>query len=391
MQSLKFVHCADLHLDAPFREHGREGYAETRRRDIREALSRIIERTNAEKADLLLISGDLYEHRTLTKKTLDWLCMKLAEVQAPVVLVPGNHDPYLQNSWYRNAAWPSNVHILSPESPYLVLDKLKAALYGVGFSSYKEGKPDLSKVNPPKEGYFNILMLHGTLDMDFSQEAYKPVSSQELEALGYDYYALGHFHKQRRDYPLKKAFNPGSPEPLGFDEPGIHGAFLVSLSQKDTGIELSVESFRTASRVYHDLELHVSGLKSLEEIRFKLLTLLEKCDPEQDLVRVTLKGRTELGLEPETLISRLFPGWFYLRLMDETLKAHDYEALSKDPSLKGAFVRQMLDKLKSIEEAMAQKPGSEALQRQWEITGRALVYGLEAMESGRIESLEVSE
>jgi DNA repair exonuclease SbcCD nuclease subunit len=136
-------------------------------------------------------------------------------------MIAGNHDPYVADSWYRLWPWPSNVVVLSEDRPGIFLEAQKTFIYGLGFSARKQGKPDLNKVPKPKEGCFNILMLHGTVDMDVGDQDYSPVSSEELADLGYDYYALGHFHT-RKSYPtLKNAFNPGSPEPLGFDEPGI--------------------------------------------------------------------------------------------------------------------------------------------------------------------------
>ncbi len=385
MKTLKLVHCADLHLDAPFKEYGRDMYAETRRKDIRSAFSNILERLKDEKADLLLIAGDLYEHHTLSKRTMDWLHMKLSEVKVPVIIVPGNHDPYLLNSWYRTWEWPTNVSILSLEQPSLILEDLRVNLYGIGFSSFKEDKPDLSKVPPPLEGYFNILMLHGTLDLDFTEHAYKPVTSKELEALGYDYYALGHFHSLREDYSLKKAFNPGSPEPLGFDETGVHGAFLVTLDKAQGQLNIDARYFETAIRTYHDKMIDITGCKTLEEVKMRLLGVLEGLDPGRDITRITLKGQTDLVPDPDTLTALFDEEWLYLKILDDTQKAFDFEALEIDPSLKGAFYREMQQRIYKIDSALEQEPENEALTLEKEKLSLALLYGLEALQNGKIE------
>ena len=94
MKTLKFIHCADIHLDAPFREYGSGSYGDTRRRDIRDAFLNILKRAKKEKVDFLLISGDLYEHGSVVKSTMEWLYMVLSQVEVPVVIIPGNHDPY---------------------------------------------------------------------------------------------------------------------------------------------------------------------------------------------------------------------------------------------------------------------------------------------------------
>jgi DNA repair exonuclease SbcCD nuclease subunit len=332
-----------------------------------------------------LISGDLYEHRYITRKTLDWLNMVLSELKTPVVIIPGNHDPYVLNSWYKAWEWPSNVFILSPEHPRLLLDKEQVNIYGIGFSSFKEEKPDLSNVPPPEQGYFNILMFHGTLDMNFTGQAYNPVTSQELEGLGYDYYALGHFHGTRADYRLKNAVNPGSPEPLGFDEPGVHGAFSITLAEENGEKTFEARRFETAARIYQDKKLDVSGLKTLEEVKFRILALLEGLDPKRDITRITLKGRTDLQIDLDELTGLLSGDWFYLKITDETKKAFDMEDLAKDPSLKGAFAREIQERLLKLEPELEKNPLDEGLLMQKKRLEIALSFGLEALINGKIE------
>ena len=382
---LKFVHCADIHLDAPFREHGPGGYARARRQDIQNAFLKIIREVRDEKADLLLVSGDLYEHRYITRKTMDWLNSALSKIKTPVVMIPGNHDPYVANSWYKVWEWPSNVYILSPENPSLVFENEKVSLYGIGFTSFKQDKPDLSRVTPPKPGYFNILMLHGTLDMDFTRQAYNPVTSAELGALNYDYYALGHFHTMHRDYTLKNAFNPGSPEPLGFDEPGGHGAFFVTLTGEQGRTRIDVREFETAGRAYHDRKLDITGCKTLDEVTIRILSLLEGLDPQRDIVRLTLHGRTDLVFDPDMLAKQFSDEWFSLQIENCTRKAFDIDRLRNDPSLKGAFVRETEERLRAVEAKLREEPGNKAFEAERERLGLALDYGLEALENGRIE------
>jgi exonuclease SbcD len=387
LRTVKFFHCADIHLDAPFREYGKGSYGDTRRRDIRDAFLNILKRVKTEKADFLLISGDLYEHGSVCKSTMEWLYMVLSEVGVPIVIIPGNHDPYILNSWYKNWEWPLNVSVLSPDNPSLTLENFDVNIYGIGFSNFKEGKPDLSTVLPPKENFFNILMFHGTLDMDFADNYYKPVTSKELESLGYDYYALGHFHNIRDDYPLKNAYNPGSPEPLGFDETGVHGAFIVTANKAQNTTSLNVEKFDTAIRVYHDEDLNITGCKTLEEVKMRILGRLESLNRDRDITRINLKGRTELSLEADMLTSLFSEDWLYLKINDDTQKSFDIESLEKDLSLKGAFVREMNARIQTVTNALKENPDNPELKKEEEILNLALNYGLEALQNGRIEWL----
>ncbi len=385
LETIKFVHCADVHLDAPIRDNGTGTYSDIRRKDIRDAFLSILDTVKQEKAQLLLISGDLYEQRTTSKSTMEWLYMLLSQLDVPVVIIPGNHDPYIANSWYKCWKWPSNVTILTSENPSLIIEELNLNIYGMGFSSYKEEAPDLSIVTPPIKVKFNVFMFHGTLDMNFTKQVYKPITSIELEQLKYDYYALGHFHKSCLEYPLENAYNPGSPEPLGFGEQGVHGAFVVTMRKEENQVITEVSKFKTANREYHDATLDVTGCKNLDEVKIRILGLLEGFNPERDIIRIKLKGRTNLSLEEEMMSSFLSDDWLYLRIVNETRKAFNLEQLLLENSLTGAFTREMKKRIDEVCEELEKDPENVGLQKEEAKLSLALSYGLEALITGKIE------
>ena len=377
---IRFLHCADLHMDTPFRDQGDEGYSEIRRRDVKGALDAIVQLSLKENVDFVLICGDLFEHHYTSKMSIEWISSRLESNGVPVVIIPGNHDPYVSNSWYRAWKWPDNVTILTPDQPYTEFTILSTCIYGIGFSAFRQDKPDLKGVIPPSRGKFNILMLHGSLDLDIAKQPYHPVTSEELEALEYDYYALGHFHKRRSDYNLKNAANPGSAEPLGFDETDAHGVLIVELLLDDQNRKtLKIEQRDIAQRRYVDRSLNITTCQSLEEIKLRILGVMAGYNPERDLLRITLTGRTDHAIDVKVLMRLISQGWLYFKLRDETKGQYDYTGFSKEPTLKGAFTREMLKKLQECE-----KVGDTG---QILILQKALDLGLEALENGKIESL----
>ena len=215
--------------------------------------------------------------------------------------------------------------------------------------------------------------------MDF-RTGIKPVTTQELKALNYDYYALGHFHKTKI---IDNIANPGSPEPLGFDEKGS-----MALSGKTFRItgEVKVEShfFETACREYCEKTIDVSGCRTLEEIKIRILEVVEGLNYNRHLIRVTLKGRTELSIDTEYL-KDMFSDWLYFDIRNESTKAFDIDSLLKNPSLKGAFAREMLIRLESLEKLLKNDPENENLKREKEVLDLALTFGLEALENGKLE------
>src|SRR5438045_8887915 len=102
MESLRFIHAADLHLDSPFRGLG---HIAPKLRDQLQAatlgaLERIVDHTIQSKADFLVIAGDLYDSKDRSLRALVAFrrqMERLAERDISVYLVHGNHDPL--NGW----------------------------------------------------------------------------------------------------------------------------------------------------------------------------------------------------------------------------------------------------------------------------------------------------
>ncbi|HEX9061961.1 MAG TPA: DNA repair exonuclease, partial [Clostridia bacterium] len=199
---MKFLHFADLHLDMPFNSSGLTAQkAQLRRKDLMDTFFRIIEIANTQKVDALLICGDLFEHDYVKKSTISLIndaFMGIPHIK--VFIVPGNHDPYIPNSFYSSFMWARNVNIFTKDLKFFTIPEHDTCLYGVGFGNFYEEKSlifDLGSVDSSK---INIFMTHGTVDMNFGKSMYNPMSGVELAGLAMDYIALGHFHKRFESY-----------------------------------------------------------------------------------------------------------------------------------------------------------------------------------------------
>ena len=117
---MRIVHAADIHLDTPFRRHD----AALRQRlqlAGREAFRALIDLTLEERADALLIAGDLFDNDWLTIATERVLTSELARLTdsgVTVVYATGNHDPGRTNYRAAHIDWPSaNFHLHSSRTP----------------------------------------------------------------------------------------------------------------------------------------------------------------------------------------------------------------------------------------------------------------------------------
>ena len=64
----KIIHTADIHLDAPFSLLDVQT-AQMRKNELRETFSSIVQLAESEKADIMIIAGDLFDSGFVTKET----------------------------------------------------------------------------------------------------------------------------------------------------------------------------------------------------------------------------------------------------------------------------------------------------------------------------------
>ncbi|MCR4436509.1 MAG: DNA repair exonuclease [Clostridiales bacterium] len=381
MREVKFLHCADLHLDAPFTSLGSDGVKSSiRRNELKQAFQGIIEAAEREKVDLLLISGDLYNHDYVKKSTINFINDGFHAI-APikVFIIPGNHDPYVANSSYRSFQWSENVYILTEETPCAVFDSMGICVYGAGLGVSRTNGPAFSHLGPVDPDYINILLFHGTVDMNIGQNAYNPVESKVLSSLGMDYVALGHFHNRKDDMGgTGTVYNPGSPDPLGFDEPGEHGFYLGTVTDLGDGKRSkSIRFVRLNKRFYADLDVYIDGCGTDEQVIQKIQKAAADAKiGTDDCLSVVLKGYPEREFKPDIFhVKRhLKDRFFYIKIKDETSPYYNIQEIMKEPGIRGLFARKIFLRL-------SQADNDDEKQ----VLADAFRYGMEALEKGKVD------
>ena len=114
---MKFIHTADMHFDTQFDTlAGAGNMSEIRRLEQRKIMKKIIDYCRDNSIQLLLISGDLYEHKFIRKSSINYINDLFKQIpDTKIFISPGNHDPYLQNSFYNTYKWSENVYIFKDE------------------------------------------------------------------------------------------------------------------------------------------------------------------------------------------------------------------------------------------------------------------------------------
>ena len=220
---MKFVHIADMHFDTPFRTlSDRANLGQVRRMDQRKTFKKMIEYIKENNIPYLFIAGDLYENEYIRESTIKYINNLFKEIpDTKIYITPGNHDPYLKNSYYEKYNWNNNVKIFTEK-----LQKVENSdcnIYGYGFENFYLKTNQLENMQIEDKNKINILITHANLDgSDTSGNEYNNISSRMLKGKGFDSVALGHIHK-RDMKTYENIVYPGSAVSLGFDELGTHG------------------------------------------------------------------------------------------------------------------------------------------------------------------------
>ena len=204
---LRIVHTSDVHLSSSPSEVAENAAART-------ALLGVVELVRAENADLLLVAGDLFDSNSVSDELVDFARQQLEEVEAPVVLIPGNHDCFDECSVYRRFDWRvAGVHPLTAEQGEVVrFEHLDLSVWGKGMVDHAPDNRPLSGVAQRDGERWAIGMAHGLVTEGPPELRSSLIPAADIAACELDYLALGHVHVFRDvSQGATRAFYPGAP------------------------------------------------------------------------------------------------------------------------------------------------------------------------------------
>lgn len=376
MPELTVLHTADVHLDAPAHALG-ERAAELRAL-VRRGFARFIDEALSREVDLVIIAGDLFDHRDPGAHTVEFALAqlgRLASANPPIhaALLPGTHD-----CWSEAGLWQSprlrglgdTVHLLAGPEPVTVhLPHLDLTLHGCAHQCGRTGQRPLCDLRADPTVTHNVGVAHGSFERGDVADG-SMFSAAEIAATGMDYLALGHWDTAWHDFTQGEvvAINPGGLEVQGFGErePGV--AALVTLGEGRARAErLPIGRLRAAT-----LSLDAGELPGTEAL---VVRLAERADPDL-LLRVELTGLAAPGvlIDAEEAHARLADSFFALRLEDAShpaLAALD-DAQLEDRLTLGRFVELARERIDAADD-----------ERERRIAERALQLGIAMLGEGR--------
>lgn len=356
---MKFVHIADVHFDSPFTNlSDKQGLGDIMRLEQRKAFKKVIEYIKENKILYLFISGDLYEHNYIRKSTIEYINNLFKEIpETKIFITPGNHDPYIKNSYYNQFNWNKNVKIFTDRIEKVETEE--ADIYGCGFNDFYCEKCLINNLEIENKNKINILIIHGSLNASETLEKnYNPITSSLLKEKEFDYCALGHIHK--RDTQTNIVY-PGSLIPIGFDELGEHGMIIGNLEKNN----LKIEFKKIVEKEFEEIKINCTGIISKEELIEKINNL--NLD-ENKFYKIILNGKRNFEIN----IYELFKFDLdekIIKIKNKTKPNYDLESIAGETTLKGLFTKEMIKRLEMAKE-----------DEEKEVIETAIELGLEVLE-----------
>jgi exonuclease SbcD len=361
---LRLLHTADVHLGARHTDLG-DRAAALRERQFA-AFGASIDLAIAEKVDLFLVAGDLFDSNVQPRRSVDRAAAelrRLVEAKIRTVIAPGTHDVFDRASIYRaydlpalaGAVGSDFVTVLEPGRPQVLLTALDVVVHGPCFATKRAPHSPLRDVDVAKDGRaaWHVGLLHAAIAIpDQTDRDEVVITTDEIAASHLDYLALGHWHStsQGKAGSTVWAYS-GSPETLAIDQDKAGAVLLVTLDEKGGRKRASVESRAVGRTRFERLDVDAARLAGQPAL---LESLRARANPDLVLdVRL-------IGIRPETLdldldeVDAALAGEFLrLRVRDRSTPPLTEGALPSADTVLGAFIRDLEGRIAEIEAASA--------------------------------------
>lgn len=237
------IHTADVHLSTTDDERIR-------------ALRTVLDRAEAEAADVVTIGGDLFDQpEDVERLRTDLRNDLFADQPFEILLIPGNHDI---DAFRDDVFFGDSCTVMGTE-PFEHWTAPGGDLRITGLP-YRERADDELLLELQERTAFDgteALLLHCSLDAPFDTHTgdegtrrYFPVQESLLTELGFDFYLAGHYHTSHRvTFDDGSSFTyPGTPASTSSAETGQRHASILEI-----GDGLSLVPLETYHRVHRSV------------------------------------------------------------------------------------------------------------------------------------------
>ncbi len=205
------AHTSDVHVDHEYTARANDG-------DGAKPLAMVLDAARRLRADVLLLCGDTFDCHNIPVDLARRVARMVGEAGVPVVLLPGNHDPAIDEALWGPGGLTQveNLHILGvTHGEALLFEHLSLEIWGRPHRDYGDMIP--LEAPPEWRARWKIAMAHGHYD-PVPDRSIRPraswlIGDDEIDATRADYLALGHWNRAVQvGRGVVPAYYSGSPD-----------------------------------------------------------------------------------------------------------------------------------------------------------------------------------
>lgn len=336
---MKIIHCSDLHLDSEMNGLSKEK-SRIRREESLRTFERMVDFAVQNNVEVIIIAGDLFDQNKYSLKTASRVIRIItANNNIDFLYLAGNHD---EDGFYQGLLQekekPSNLKLFGKDlTSYIYGD---VCICGIdGSASFDGYFYENIKLN---DNLVNILCMHGQVAGYKTDKDTEVISLPKLKDKNIDYLALGHYHSYTvGEIDLRgKYVYSGCLEGRGFDETGEKGFVLLNVENG----KLNFEFIKFAYRSIYEHSFSVDNYTDWLVAEQDLISQLKNKYNTNSIIKVVINGerRLDFYMDINSLQNRLNEIFFYVKIQDKTSLKVDVSDFENDKSVKGEFVRAVL-------------------------------------------------
>ena len=186
---LRVLHTADVHL-------GSDGYGNAEQRAAhderdRHAFRRIVDRVLADRVDLFLIAGDLFDHNRVPDETVAFVQAELGRSASPSSSCPGTmtrSTPMPSTTVHDLSAGASHVHVIRRlDGERIDFPELDLVVWGRAMEEHEPAFSPLAHIPGRDDRRWCLAMAHGFFYEDRQRpERSSPIFADEIRDTGWD-------------------------------------------------------------------------------------------------------------------------------------------------------------------------------------------------------------
>lgn len=328
---MKFIHVSDIHIGMS--PDPTMFWSKDRANDIKNTFSNVISKCKSEDVDLLLISGNLFNHQPLTSELQYVNDLFKTIPDTKIIIIAGSADHIKHNSPVLNFKFNENVHYFLNETEFSIdIKNVSYVIHGFSYFSLEDTTPIINSITPEKDGKIHLLIAYG------GDSNHSPFDIDMLSRKNFSYVALGSMHNFTTLIE-NKVYYSGSPEPLSADDTGNHGIIIGELNEfTQKIINIHFESIAKVS--YLPINIKINGSSDEEEIVEIVMKDIIKYG-SQNIYKIKISGLRNPDLE---ISKDIFKGNIrILDIIDNTTPKYDFVKLSSEhpQDMIGAYIRKM--------------------------------------------------